>query len=108
LTGTNPTVGALLFADTSGTQTWGINNTGTINLSVTSGSPVISSGGAGTIVVQNNRAPLAGFPPLSTCRFRPFSRLSDSPWQAKVPPSEVGRLPEPPSRLSMNKSSPSA
>jgi len=43
LAGTNPTVGTLLFADTSGAQTWGINNTGTINLSVTSGTPVISN-----------------------------------------------------------------
>ncbi|MFZ9773798.1 MAG: autotransporter-associated beta strand repeat-containing protein, partial [Ilumatobacteraceae bacterium] len=43
LTGTNPTVGTLLFADTSGSQTWGINNLGTINLSVTSGSPLISN-----------------------------------------------------------------
>jgi fibronectin-binding autotransporter adhesin len=43
LAGTNPTVGTLLFADTSGSQTWGINNTGTINLSVTSGTPIISN-----------------------------------------------------------------
>jgi autotransporter-associated beta strand protein len=49
LTGTNPTVGTLLFADTSGAQTWGINNTGTINLSVTSGSPFISNSVTSTL-----------------------------------------------------------
>lgn len=49
LTGTNPIVGTMLFNDTSGGQTWGINNTGTLNLSVTSGSPIISNSVTTTI-----------------------------------------------------------
>jgi fibronectin-binding autotransporter adhesin len=49
LASTNPTVGTMLFNDTSGAQTWGINNTGTLNLSVSSGSPIISNGVTTTI-----------------------------------------------------------